>query len=600
MSLALIFVAAVTVAIGAQVARQTDAASGIAISGSFYAQQFQVPQGGSAIGPSIYVVVANSGSDVFNVRMVTTAVTSDDVSVSGISINLSRVNLSLQPGAQQRVQIGVGVAESVPAGQYEISVVAESYQDSGGGISVLGSAGQTASLTVTGESASVVVNAVGPSGQPVAAQVRLFRMVGGSGYEVANSNAGTLQAKVAPGTFSAEAYSLSTGDQLCDAGTFDVAAGQDKTITLTVQTVYLEDDFMVSAISDSETKKLLSARTMATLTNVYQAMANAEVRLAVTFNGDPLEELTVLGPLSLPLGRTGVPWNFIPADGWKSGLYGFKYQVYVGGQLMAESVKQTLPHADFLASSVKSSEGRIIVFFSNLSSGGVAPLTYAWDFENDGTVDSTEREPWHCYSTSGTYAVRLIVTDSAGNTDVKVSVNCLTIFSSDGGSAETSDGQVSTEFPSGAVPGAAMVTIGRMTSSGLPEVPEAFTIADTCFVIMALDESGKEIVTLSQPSTITVRYSEADLAAAGGDPNKLVLAYWDEAAGQWKALKTTADTAEMTLSASTTHLSTWAVLARTTSASNGLRPWLWIVIGLVGALVVGMSTYLVAKRATRH
>ena len=125
-------------------------------------------------------------------------------------------------------------------------------------------------------------------------------------------------------------------------------------------------------------------------------------------------------------------------------------------------------------------------------------------------------------------------------------------------------------------------------------------IGDTCFVIMALDDSGNEIVTLSQASIITVKYSEADVAAAGGDPKNLVLAYWDEAAGQWKALKTTVDTADMTLSASTTHLSTWAVLARMTSASNGLRPWLWAVIGLIGVLVVGMSTYLVAKRATRH
>ena len=38
--------------------------------------------------------------------------------------------------------------------------------------------------------------------------MRLFRVVSASGYEVAYSNTGYLQAKVAPGTFSAEAYSL--------------------------------------------------------------------------------------------------------------------------------------------------------------------------------------------------------------------------------------------------------------------------------------------------------------------------------------------------------------------------------------------------------
>ena len=141
--------------------------SGIAITGSFYRQPFEIPQGGSAVGPSIYVVVSNppGSTGALNVRMVTAAVRSDNVSESGISISLSRVSFSLQPGAQQKVEIRVGVAESVPAGQYQISVTAESVVENGGGISVSGSAGQTASLTVTGESATVVVT-VGPSGQP--------------------------------------------------------------------------------------------------------------------------------------------------------------------------------------------------------------------------------------------------------------------------------------------------------------------------------------------------------------------------------------------------------------------------------------------------
>jgi len=256
--------------------------------------------------------------------------------------------------------------------------------------------------------------------------------------------------------------------------------------------------------------------------------------------------------------------------------------------------------ADFSVTSVKSREHQIIVFFLNTSSGGVPPLTYAWDFEDDGTIDSTEREPWHYYGNTGTYTVRLVVTDSGGNTEVKIKPNALTVLSSDGGSAETSDGQVSTEFPSGAVSGPAMVTIEMETAASLPDVPEAFMIGDTCFVIVALDEDGNEIVTLSQPSTITVKYSGEDLAAADGDPRRLVLAFWDEAAGEWKALKTSVNTADMTLSASTGHLSTWVVLAKTASASNGLPLWSWVVIGLFAVVVMGMGTYVVAKRVARH
>ena len=164
---------------------------------------------------------------------------------------------------------------------------------------------------------------------------------------------------------------------------------------------------------------------------------------------------------------------------------------------------------------------------------------------------------------------------------------------------ETADGQISTDFPSGAVAGTAVVTIKSVATSALPQVSQGFKIGETGFVIMALDESGSEIVTLSQPSTITVKYSAADLAAAGGDPNRLVLAYWDQSAGKWQALKTSVDTTDMTLSASTTHLSTWAVTAKTTSGSNGLPPWAWVVIGITAVLVIGIVAYYEVKRATR-
>ncbi len=254
------------------------------------------------------------------------------------------------------------------------------------------------------------------------------------------------------------------------------------------------------------------------------------------------------------------------------------------------------PQADFSVSSIPSSEGFIVVFFTNLSSGGVLPLTYAWDFENDGTIDATEREPWHRYSAYGTYTVSLTIRDAVGDTDTEVKPNCLTILSPTGGKMETADGHVSTEFPAGAVVGASVVTIESAAASALPETPKGFQVGNTCFVIMALDENGNEIVTLSKPSTITVKYSEADLAAAGGDPHRLVLAYWDEAAGEWNPLETNVNAEDMTLSASTTHLSTWAVLAKTTSATNGLPAWAWVLIGIGALGVVGSLGYLAFTR----
>ncbi len=57
------------------------------------------------------------------------------------------------------------------------------------------------------------------------------------------------------------------------------------------------------------------------------------------------------------------------------------------------------------------------VQFVNRSVGGVAPLSYQWDFNNDGIWDSTSVNPCYSYALPGAYTVVLKVTDSEQNTD---------------------------------------------------------------------------------------------------------------------------------------------------------------------------------------
>jgi PKD repeat protein len=45
------------------------------------------------------------------------------------------------------------------------------------------------------------------------------------------------------------------------------------------------------------------------------------------------------------------------------------------------------------------------------------PLTYAWDFDGNGTPDSTAVKPTHTFTTAATHQVTLKVTDSLGATD---------------------------------------------------------------------------------------------------------------------------------------------------------------------------------------
>ncbi|PKL67935.1 MAG: hypothetical protein CVV28_04220 [Methanobacteriales archaeon HGW-Methanobacteriales-1] len=71
-----------------------------------------------------------------------------------------------------------------------------------------------------------------------------------------------------------------------------------------------------------------------------------------------------------------------------------------------------LPEANF-TSNVTSGHAPLSVQFHDNSSGNIT--AWAWDFNNDGTVDSTEQNPIHLFNDVGTYTVKLTVTGNGGN-----------------------------------------------------------------------------------------------------------------------------------------------------------------------------------------
>jgi PKD repeat protein len=66
-------------------------------------------------------------------------------------------------------------------------------------------------------------------------------------------------------------------------------------------------------------------------------------------------------------------------------------------------------------SDVQSGTPPLTVQFTDQSSGG--PASWAWDFENDGTVDSTEQNPIYTYNAAGVYTVKLSVANAYGSDD---------------------------------------------------------------------------------------------------------------------------------------------------------------------------------------
>jgi PKD repeat protein len=57
-----------------------------------------------------------------------------------------------------------------------------------------------------------------------------------------------------------------------------------------------------------------------------------------------------------------------------------------------------------------------------------SPTTWAWDFDNNGTVDSTQQNPQFTYTSPGTYTVKLTATNTSGS-DTAVKTNYITVGS---------------------------------------------------------------------------------------------------------------------------------------------------------------------------
>ncbi len=82
------------------------------------------------------------------------------------------------------------------------------------------------------------------------------------------------------------------------------------------------------------------------------------------------------------------------------------------------------PVAGFSANATSGSVPLAVQFTD--TSTGTTPLTYAWDFDNNGITDSTVKNPVFTYLTAGTYTVKLKVTNSAG-TNTSTRSNYITI-----------------------------------------------------------------------------------------------------------------------------------------------------------------------------
>ncbi|MFA5379518.1 MAG: PKD domain-containing protein, partial [Dehalococcoidia bacterium] len=93
-----------------------------------------------------------------------------------------------------------------------------------------------------------------------------------------------------------------------------------------------------------------------------------------------------------------------------------------------EITQEARPEVSFTAN-MTSGTAPVAVQFTDLSYGATS---WQWDFNNDGTIDSTEKNPVHTYTNAGTYTVNLTATNAYGSTSM-VKTGYITVTGGSGG-----------------------------------------------------------------------------------------------------------------------------------------------------------------------
>jgi len=102
-----------------------------------------------------------------------------------------------------------------------------------------------------------------------------------------------------------------------------------------------------------------------------------------------------------------------PPMGSAGSTYTFTVSVTDGKQTASKRFDLAVnlpPRADFEANPTQGT-APLTVTFTDKSTG--SPISWEWDFDNDGTVDSTQQNPTYTYNSAGWYSVKLTVSNGA-------------------------------------------------------------------------------------------------------------------------------------------------------------------------------------------
>jgi PKD repeat protein len=163
----------------------------------------------------------------------------------------------------------------------------------------------------------------------------------------------------------------------------------------------------------------------------------------------------------------------------------------------------------------------LTVTFNDTSSN--TPISWAWDFNNDGIIDATTRNTTHSYTTAGTYTVNLTATNAAGS-DSEVKTGFITVS----GTADLSVASVATLYPGYNMVTATISNIGTgdaVASRVLISVDGNTTSADVAAIVAGSSTTVSITDTVwrkvGQPVPVTITVDSENTIAESNETNNV-------------------------------------------------------------------------------
>lgn len=300
-------------------------AGGIGISGTFSGQHFQLVPGESLSTEDIYVVVFNNSDSDMRIKM-------SSQTPAGVELILPTADFPLPPGSNQKLEVGIATTPDAVPGEYTLILTAEAYRE-GEGIMLTGAAQMQAKLTLFGEAGKLRLSTTTPGGEPFPATVKLFSKAEERNLPCGQSDTGKLETRLAPGDYLAQAYFK---DTRVAEESFSLAADEEREVILVAQTVSIQG---FSAVPNyyKKGRELAFVKIVYTINNLYQPLKEARATLEVTLKNQKVAEVELISLPTLDVGKTGGSSNYVPAEGWQDGTYGFKIELYSQGEPRARS-----------------------------------------------------------------------------------------------------------------------------------------------------------------------------------------------------------------------------------------------------------------------